>query len=138
MESVTPMWRSAESVVTEEGEAAVKTLWELKSLGVHLAVDDFGTGYSSLSYLRALPFDMLKIARPFVEGAARRPQEASFLRMILELGRTLGMQVVAEGIETADQLALLQSLGCEYGQGFLLGRPARALDAVPAPRAAAA
>ena len=127
-----------ESAVLRDAIRGASTLAQLRGLGVRLALDDFGTGYSSLSYLRALPFDMLKIARPFVEGAAHRPQEASFLRMILELGRTLGMQVVAEGIETADQLALLQSLGCEYGQGFLLGRPARALEAVPAPRAAAA
>jgi EAL domain-containing protein (putative c-di-GMP-specific phosphodiesterase class I) len=127
-----------ESAVLRDAIRGATTLAQLRSLGVRLALDDFGTGYSSLSYLRSLPFDMLKIARPFIEGAARRPQEASFLRMILELGRTLGLQVVAEGIETGEQLELLRSLGCEYGQGFLLGRPAPAIEAVGLPRAAAA
>jgi diguanylate cyclase (GGDEF)-like protein len=126
-----------ESAVLRDAIRGATTLAQLRGLGVRLALDDFGTGYSSLSYLRALPFDMLKIARPFIEGAARRPQEASFLRMILELGRTLGLQVVAEGIETTEQLHLLRSLGCELGQGFLLGRPAPALEAVGTARAAA-
>ncbi len=127
-----------ESAVLRDAIRGATTLAQLRGLGVRLALDDFGTGYSSLSYLRALPFDMLKIARPFIEGAARRPQEASFLRMILELGRTLGMQVVAEGIETSEQLHLLRSLGCELGQGFLLGRPVAADQAVSLPRVVAA
>jgi EAL domain-containing protein (putative c-di-GMP-specific phosphodiesterase class I) len=114
-----------ESVLVADPVAAARVLGALKLLGVSLALDDFGTGYSSLSYLRTLPFDMIKIARPFVEGAARHPQEASFVKMMLELGRTLGMKVVAEGIETQGQLDFVRGLECDLGQGFLLGRPDR-------------
>jgi diguanylate cyclase (GGDEF)-like protein len=114
-----------ESAVLRDAVQGTRALTELKELGVGLALDDFGTGYSSLSYLRTLPFDMIKIARPFVEGAARHPQEASFVKMMLELGRTLGMKVVAEGIETQGQLDFVRGLECDLGQGFLLGRPDR-------------
>ena len=114
-----------ESAVLRDAVQGTRALTELKELGVGLSLDDFGTGYSSLSYLRTLPFDQIKIARPFVEGAARHPQEASFVKMMLELGRTLGMKVVAEGIETQPQLAFVRGLECDLGQGFLLGRPDR-------------
>jgi diguanylate cyclase (GGDEF)-like protein len=112
-----------ESAVLRDAIRGTTTLTELQDIGVRLALDDFGTGYSSLSYLRTLPLDMLKVARPFIESITLGPQEASFLRMINELGGTLGLQVVAEGIETTDQLLLVRSLGCELAQGFLLGRP---------------
>ena len=115
-----------ESAVLRDAIRGTTTLTELQEIGVRLALDDFGTGYSSLSYLRTLPLDMLKVARPFIESITLGPQEASFLRMINELGSTLGLQVVAEGIETTDQLLLVRSLGCELAQGFLLGRPAPA------------
>ena len=90
---------------------------------MRFALDDFGTGYSSLSYLHTLPFDILKIAKSFVDGLARRGPEASFVRMIIELARTLDVAVVAEGIETQDQADALVALECDYGQGFHLGRP---------------
>jgi diguanylate cyclase (GGDEF)-like protein len=99
------------------------TIAELRELGVRFALDDFGTGYSSLSYLHTLPLDMLKIAKSFVDGLARGGREASFVRMIIELARTLGVSVVAEGIETQEQASALLALGCECGQGFYLGRP---------------
>ena len=99
------------------------TLRELHELGVRLALDDFGTGYSSLSYLRSFPLDMLKIAKPFVDGVTGRREERSFVRMIIELARTLGLEVVAEGIEAADQLAVLKEMGCDLGQGFYLSPP---------------
>ena len=101
----------------------------LKALGVRLAVDDFGTGYSSLRYLRQLPLDMLKMPKPFVDdvagdgrGSRRSPSDHRARRDSLEL------EVVAEGIETADQLASCDALGCELGQGFLFARPSEAAD----------
>jgi diguanylate cyclase (GGDEF)-like protein len=122
-----------ESAVLRDAIRGTTTLSELQAIGVRLGLDDFGTGYSSLSYLRTLPLDMLKVARPFIESITHGPQEASFLRMIKELGETLGLQVVAEGIETSEQLRLVHELGCELGQGFLLGRPAAAPSVAAAP-----
>jgi diguanylate cyclase (GGDEF)-like protein len=112
-----------ETVLLEDSERAKAAISELRALGVSFALDDFGTGYSSLSYLHTLPFDMLKIAKSFVDGLARRGPEASFVRMIIELARTLGVAVVAEGIETQEQADALIALECDYGQGFHLGRP---------------
>jgi diguanylate cyclase (GGDEF)-like protein len=100
---------------------ASTTLRGLRELGVRLALDDFGTGYSSLSYLRSLPLDILKIARPFVEGVSRGHRESSFVRMIIDLARTLELQVIAEGIESAEELEALRRLDCDLGQGFFLG-----------------
>jgi diguanylate cyclase (GGDEF)-like protein len=101
---------------------ASTTLRGLREIGVRLALDDFGTGYSSLSYLRSLPLDILKIARPFIESMSRGHQESSFVRMIIDLARTLELQVIAEGIESAAELEALRALDCELGQGFYLGR----------------
>jgi diguanylate cyclase (GGDEF)-like protein len=112
-----------ETVLLEDSERAKAAISELRALGVRFALDDFGTGYSSLSYLHTLPFDILKIAKSFVDGLARRGPEASFVRMIIELARTLGVAVVAEGIETQEQADALIALECDYGQGFHLGRP---------------
>jgi EAL domain-containing protein (putative c-di-GMP-specific phosphodiesterase class I) len=112
-----------ETLLLDDAESVRATLGELRDLGVRFALDDFGTGYSSLSYLHTLPLDILKIAKSFVDGLARGGREASFVRMIIELARTLGISVVAEGIETAEQVHALQALDCEYGQGFYLGRP---------------
>ncbi len=112
-----------ESVLLEDSERVKAAIAELRALGVRFALDDFGTGYSSLSYLHTLPFDMLKIAKSFVDGLARGGREASFVRMIIELARTLGVAVIAEGIETQDQTDALVALQCDYGQGFHLGRP---------------
>jgi diguanylate cyclase (GGDEF)-like protein len=96
---------------------------ELRDLGVRIALDDFGTGYSSLSSLHSLPVDSLKIAKPFVDGLTGGGREASFIGMILELARTLELEVIAEGIETSAQLEALRGLGAGLGQGYLLGRP---------------
>jgi EAL domain-containing protein (putative c-di-GMP-specific phosphodiesterase class I) len=112
-----------ESVLVEDKELVASKLEELRKVGVRLALDDFGTGYSSLSYLRSLPLDILKIAMPFVEGITRGQQESSFVRMIIDLARTLRLEVIAEGIESPEQLAALRALGCELGQGFHLGLP---------------
>jgi EAL domain-containing protein (putative c-di-GMP-specific phosphodiesterase class I) len=112
-----------ETVLLDDTERVTATIGELRALGVRFALDDFGTGYSSLSYLHTLPFDILKIAKSFVDGLARGGREASFVRMIIELARTLGVTVIAEGIESEEQVGALITLDCDCGQGFYLGRP---------------
>jgi diguanylate cyclase (GGDEF)-like protein/PAS domain S-box-containing protein len=110
-----------ESFSLLETRAIVGRLYDLRDLGVRLAIDDFGTGYSSLSYLQTLPMTVLKIDRAFV--TANSPRAAPVLRGIVELGKAMGLGLVAEGIETTDQVARLRELGCEHGQGFLFARP---------------
>ena len=112
-----------ESVLIAEMPTAQPVLTALRSLGVRIALDDFGTGYSSLSCLRSLPVDILKVAKPFVDGAGRTPHDHALLAMIIELGSLFGVSVVAEGIERQDQLDALADLRCDMGQGFYLGRP---------------
>jgi diguanylate cyclase (GGDEF)-like protein/PAS domain S-box-containing protein len=101
-------------------------LAELKSIGVKLAIDDFGTGYSSLSYLRELPIDVLKIDKSFVDGIAISEQRLALVDGIIGIARTLNLDVIAEGIETEVQRDLLVSMGCQYGQGYLLAMPVAA------------
>ena len=117
-----------ETLLLEDEVHVSATIADLRELGVRFALDDFGTGYSSLSYLHTLPLDMLKIAKSFVDGLSRGGREASFVRMIIELARTLGVGVVAEGIETQEQVNALLALGCDLGQGFYLGRPRSVRD----------
>ncbi|HEV2075990.1 MAG TPA: EAL domain-containing protein, partial [Thermoleophilaceae bacterium] len=112
-----------ESVVMQDTEATLERLQTLKRAGVRLAVDDFGTGYSSLRYLRRFPIDTLKIDKVFVEDLGKSGEEPALAQAILELGRNFGMQVVAEGVETADQVERLLALGCAYGQGFHFAGP---------------
>jgi diguanylate cyclase (GGDEF)-like protein len=125
-----------ETLLLEDEAHVSATIAELRELGVRFALDDFGTGYSSLSYLHTLPLDMLKIAKSFVDGLSRGGREASFVRMIIELARTLGVGVVAEGIETQDQVNALLALGCDLGQGFHLGRPRPVSDELSLQRVA--
>src|SRR4051794_37916814 len=106
--------------------AGVERFHELRELGVKIALDDFGTGYSSLSYLHSLPLDTLKIAKPFIDGLASGRRESSFVGMIVDLARTLELEVIAEGIETPEQLAALRGLRAGLGQGYFLGRPSAA------------
>ncbi len=113
-----------ESSLISDNGTPLEVLISLRRLGVSLSMDDFGTGYSSLHHLHALPFDVLKIDRSFVSrmtGGSEQPLQ--IVRTIVELARVLGMDVVAEGIETREQYALLRELGCRYGQGFLFSRP---------------
>jgi diguanylate cyclase (GGDEF)-like protein/PAS domain S-box-containing protein len=112
-----------ESVLLEDTEERIAELQELKAVGVRLAIDDFGIGYSSFSYLRRLPVDILKLDRAFVSGLETSVNDRTVARAIIELGRTLGLDVIAEGIETDAQRRILLDLGCTTGQGFLLGRP---------------
>jgi EAL domain-containing protein (putative c-di-GMP-specific phosphodiesterase class I) len=92
-------------------------------MGVRIAIDDFGTGYSSLAYLRRLPIDQLKIDRAFVRDLALGPEESALAHAIVKLGSLFGLEVVAEGIETPQQSAILQRMGCHSGQGYLYHRP---------------
>ena len=112
-----------ESVTMREVERAARIFGELKTLGVRLSMDDFGTGYSSLSYLRRFPLDTLKIDRSFVSEMEDTSESRAIVQMILSLGRSLGMEMVAEGVETAEQVSLLRSLGCEYAQGYFFSKP---------------
>jgi EAL domain-containing protein (putative c-di-GMP-specific phosphodiesterase class I) len=104
-------------------EATMVRLGELKQLGVRLAIDDFGTGYSSLSYLRQFPFDLLKIDKSFIDDVGQMTNQKELTSAIIELGKTLDLELVAEGIERNDQLTRLQDLDCELGQGFFFAEP---------------
>lgn len=112
-----------ESAAMENAEHTISVLNRLKSLGIQLSIDDFGTGYSSLSYLHRLPFDTLKIDRSFVYSVGESGENSEILQTIISLAKNLKKKVIAEGIETESQLSLLQNLGCDYGQGYLLARP---------------
>lgn len=112
-----------ESAAMENAEHTISVLNRLKALGVQLSIDDFGTGYSSLSYLHRLPFDTLKIDRSFVTAVGEHGEDSEILQTIISLAKNLKKKVIAEGIETKAQLSLLQNLGCDYGQGYLLSRP---------------
>lgn len=118
-----------EEAIIEDLAAAKSILRKLKSLSIAVCIDDFGTGYSSLKYLHQLPVDMLKIDRSFVRALRTDPQSTEIVRTILELSRRLGIQTVAEGIETGEQLDQLRKLGCEYGQGSLFAMPLSAREA---------
>ena len=115
-----------ESMIMRQADRAIATLRELRALGVGISVDDFGTGYSSLGYLRRLPLNRLKIDRSFVTDIGQDKDAAMIARAIIGLGSSLGFEVVAEGIETADQAAFLRAEGCQIGQGYLFGRPVSA------------
>jgi len=105
-----------ETVLMQDREAAAATLWQLKALGVRIAIDDFGTGYSSLAYLRRFPIDMLKIAREFVDGLGRDENDDVITRAIVELAGTLGLQTIAEGIETTDAATRAPTASASIGR----------------------
>ena len=101
----------------------VALLSELKQMGLKIAIDDFGIGYSSLAYLKRLPIDMLKIDRTFVSDATTDPDDAALVVAIITLAHNLRLQVMAEGVETEEQLRFLRLLRCDEGQGYFFGRP---------------
>ena len=119
-----------EGVLLRRVDETVVVLLELRKLGVRIAIDDFGTGYSSLSYLQDLPIDMIKIDKSFVDRVGIDRDESSMAKVIVQIGQTLQLEVVAEGVERQEQVESLQSLGCDSVQGFHLGRPMSASDAL--------
>ncbi|QDF40113.1 EAL domain-containing protein [Bradyrhizobium symbiodeficiens] len=112
-----------EGVLIEDFDRGLALLRRLKALGVRISMDDFGSGYSSLSYLQAFPFDKIKIDRAFITNLGRNPQSAAIVRAVIDLGHGLEMSIVAEGVETIEQLVFLAKEGCDGVQGYLLGKP---------------
>lgn len=112
-----------EGLMIEDNPQIHKTLETLQTLGISIAIDDFGTGYSALSYLSGLPMDVLKIDYSFINGIDTDPRKAGLVQAFISVGKTLGMEIVAEGVETSVQSELLQQLGCRLGQGYLFGKP---------------
>ena len=112
-----------EGVLIEDFDRGLALLRRLKALGVRVSMDDFGSGYSSLSYLQAFPFDKIKIDRDFVLNLGRNPQSAAIVRAVIGLGHGLDMSIVAEGVETEQQLVFLADQGCDAVQGYLIGKP---------------
>jgi len=112
-----------ESMIVEDAASTSDMLSELRALGVQVQIDDFGTGYSSLGYLQKLPIDTLKIDRTFIAALGKDGSGSEIVRTIMALAHDLGMKVVAEGIETDEQLSKLRSMQCEYGQGYLFNKP---------------
>jgi len=112
-----------ESALMGNAEAALEILTQLKALGVILAIDDFGTGYSSLVCLKRFPVDVLKVDRSFVSGLGQDLEDSAIVSSVIGLARAVGVVAVAEGVETTEQLAALQELGCGFGQGYLWSRP---------------
>src|SRR6185295_16203511 len=120
-----PRWLElelTESSIMKEPEEAIEKLHELKLMGIHVAIDDFGTGYSSLNYLKRFPIDTLKIDKTFVSDVCKDPHDTAIVRAIITLGHALDLTVIAEGVETQEQLQYLTSLGCDVVQGFLFSK----------------
>jgi diguanylate cyclase (GGDEF)-like protein/PAS domain S-box-containing protein len=112
-----------ESVLMHDAEAAVVTLIKLKAMGVQVAIDDFGTGYSSFTYLRRFPADALKLHQSFVQEIATDPRDAAIVSAMINIGRSLKQRIIAEGVETSEQLEFLRQQGCGEGQGYYFSRP---------------
>jgi predicted signal transduction protein with EAL and GGDEF domain len=126
-----PRWLSlelTESALVMEPENAVRTLHRLKNMGIGIAIDDFGTGYSSLNYLKQYPIDALKIDRSFVKEITTNPDDAAIAGAIISMAHNLCLKVVAEGVETSEQLELLRMMQCDEMQGFLLSKPLPAAE----------
>ena len=121
-----------ESALMEDAASALGVLRALKEIGVLLAIDDFGTGYSSLSYLQRFPLDILKVDRLFVEALGVSAEGEEIVSAVINLAHALGLEVVAEGVETSEQLQILRSLECDLAQGFLFSRPLPAAEIVTA------
>jgi EAL domain-containing protein (putative c-di-GMP-specific phosphodiesterase class I) len=117
-----------ETALMEDSRSVADVIKELKDIGVLLALDDFGTGYSSLSYLKRFPIDTLKIDRSFVRDLTTDEDDAGIVTAVIGLGKSLHMRVVAEGVETREQLAMLQEFECPQGQGYYFSRPLPAVE----------
>jgi EAL domain-containing protein (putative c-di-GMP-specific phosphodiesterase class I) len=112
-----------ESTIMENPDSAAEKLTRLRELGVHISLDDFGTGYSSLSYLHRFPINTLKIDRSFIERMGSDAEKFEIIRSVVSMAKKMALSVVAEGIETVEQMRTLQELNCGLGQGFLFSRP---------------
>jgi EAL domain-containing protein (putative c-di-GMP-specific phosphodiesterase class I) len=112
-----------ETVVLSDDPAHLARLLEIKAMGVRLLLDDFGTGYSSLSHLQKVPLDTLKLDRSFVAGIDQNERDSAIVVATHELARSLDLAVIAEGVETSEQVVRLQEIGCEYVQGYFFARP---------------
>jgi EAL domain-containing protein (putative c-di-GMP-specific phosphodiesterase class I) len=112
-----------ESVIIQHSEAVIARFQALDDMGVRISIDDFGTGYSSLSYLKRFAIHKLKIDQSFVRDISSDPDDAAIVSAIIAIAHSLGLQVVAEGLETPEQLAFLRSLGCDAAQGYYFSRP---------------
>ncbi len=123
IESVLLTLELTESILMDDAKHAACTLKSLKALGLKLSLDDFGTGYSSLAYLHRFPFDTIKIDRPFVQEMHTQSNGAAIVDATIQLAHSLGMTVVAEGVECEQQLAALKSSGCDYVQGYVFSKP---------------
>ncbi|MCP5160785.1 MAG: EAL domain-containing protein [Hahellaceae bacterium] len=133
LDKLNPTWielEVTESAVMDDPKAAIEVLTRLKQHGLRISVDDFGTGYSSLNYLKKLPLDYLKVDQSFVKDIGVDPSDEKIIKAIVQLAHSLDLKVIAEGIETVEQLRYLQALGCDYGQGFYLSKPVSA-DEIP-------
>lgn len=117
-----------ESASMQDPEASIQVMDKLKSIGIRIAIDDFGTGYSSLAYLKRIPADIIKIDRSFVNGIHNDPDDLAIVRTILALGNSLEKRCLAEGIETAENFEILNSLGCHFGQGYWMSKPIPAIE----------
>jgi EAL domain-containing protein (putative c-di-GMP-specific phosphodiesterase class I) len=112
-----------ESILMDDVDSTIKTLHELKTMGIRLSIDDFGTGYSSLEYLKRMPIDMLKIAQSFVRDIAIDTNDVAIAKTIVQVAQSLNLEVIAEGVETAEHLKILNTLKCNKIQGYLFSRP---------------
>ena len=115
-------------MLLQDTELAISTLQALHTIGIRFAIDDFGTGYSSLSYLKRLAVNKLKIDRSFIANLSEDAGDAAIVKAIIQLGHTMQLEVVAEGVETADQLAFLKDSGCDQAQGSLFSMPVCTAD----------
>ena len=118
-----------ESIMIDSAENALQRIDELKQLGFKVAIDDFGTGYSSLSYLNSFPTDMLKIDKSFIDNMSLNESSKQYVAMIISIGHTLDLKVISEGVESDDQVKVLKSIGCDYIQGYVWGKPMPLEDA---------
>ena len=112
-----------ETSIMSDAEKALKTLGQLKAMGVHISIDDFGTGYSSLIYLRRFPIDTLKIDRAFTQDMTESTDAQAIVAAIIAMAKALKLKVIAEGIEKVEQMELLEQYGCYEGQGYAFSRP---------------
>ena len=114
----------------DSADKALKRINELKNLGIKIAIDDFGTGYSSLSYLNKIPADILKIDKAFIDEINKSSSSKQYVASIISIGNVFDLEVISEGVETEDQLDTLRSIGCDYIQGYIWGKPMMPEDAL--------